>query len=201
MDINSIILEVENTDLIEPTERFYRNALQLGQRVKVAANAAPSTGFRGFAPSLTFAQPADVDALYARAIEAGAEELKPVAKTVWGYGGSLRAPDGTVWQVSSESKKNTAAATGELTSLVLLLGVADVKASKKFYEQNGAEVEKSFGGTYAQFRTGAVTLALYKRAGLAKQVGVSDATGGGSHRVIAVGDTALTDPDGYVFAD
>ncbi len=200
MEINNITLEVEDADQAESAERFYRDSFGLADRVSVVVAPSSSSGFRGFAPSLVLTQPADVDALFDRAIAGGAEVLKPVSKGIWGYGGSLRAPEGTVWQVSSESKKNTGPATGEIISMVLLLGVADVKASKRFYEQHGAVVAKSFGGTYAEFRTGQVTLALYKRAGLAKQVGLSDATGSGSHRVIAVGDTDLTDPDDYVFA-
>ncbi|MEJ1087555.1 hypothetical protein WDU99_04410 [Microbacterium sp. Mu-80] len=83
---------------------------------------------------------------------------------------------------------------------MLLLGVADVKASRKFYEQHGASVAKSFGGTYAEFSTGPVTLALYKRAGLAKQVGLSDATGSGSHRLAVHADGEFTDPDGYIWS-
>lgn len=199
MDINSITLEVDSPDLIEAVEQFYHEAFRLDERVRVTASSSPSAGFCGFAPSLGFAQPADVDAFFDRAVAAGAEVLKPVVKGIWGYGGSLRAPDGTVWQLSSESKKNTAPATGEITSLVLLLGVGDVKASRKYYEQNGAKVAKSFGGTYAEFSTGPITLALYRRNGLAKQVGAADANGSGSHRLIIHGDVELIDPDGYVW--
>ncbi|UNK69290.1 glyoxalase [Microbacterium sp. H1-D42] len=190
-------MEVDTADQIEPTGRFYAESFGLSGLVDIGIASAPSSGFRGFAPSLILEQPADVDLLFDRAIAAGAEVLKPVVKSMWGYGGSLRAPDGTVWQIASASKKNTGEATGKVERLVLLTGVADVKASKRFYEDQGVMVAKSFGGKYVEFSSGDVTLALYKRGELAKQVGVDAAAGTGSHRVTVVGDGEFTDPDGF----
>lgn len=40
---------------------------------------------------------------------AGATALKPAAKSLWGYGGVVQAPDGTIWTVASSSKKDTGA--------------------------------------------------------------------------------------------
>jgi hypothetical protein len=40
------------------------------------------------------------------ALAAGAAPLKPVAKSLWGYGGVVRAPDGTIWKVATSSKKD-----------------------------------------------------------------------------------------------
>jgi hypothetical protein len=40
-----------------------------------------------------------------------------------------------------------------LTEIVLLLGVADVAASKRFYVDHGLAVAKSFGRKYVQFDT------------------------------------------------
>lgn len=199
MNIHSITLEVASADEAAATERFYHDAFGLDGRISIRPTAAPTSGFRGFAPSLILAQPADVDALFSRAVAAGAEVLKPVVKSVWGYGGSLRAPEGTVWQIASANKKNTGQATGEIDRLVLLLGVEDVKASKSFYSSHGVTVSKSYGSKYVEFDSGPVTLALYKRENLAKQVGVTDPAGTGSHRVAVNADGAFSDPDGFAW--
>lgn len=196
MNIQRIIIET-TPDAVAAAEAFYRDALGVGDRVGVRATDEPTTGFRGFAPSLIFVQPGDVDAAVERALAAGARILKPVAKSLWGYGGSFLAPDGTAWQIASANKTATAPATGEIEKLVLLLGVDTVKASKRFYQDRGLTVAKSFPA-YAEFDSGAITLALYKRAGLAKQVGI-DPTGGGSHRIAVVADGTFTDPDGYAW--
>jgi predicted lactoylglutathione lyase len=196
MNIQRITLETA-PDAVQAAEAFYRDALGLAEQVAVRATSEPSTGFRGFAPSLIFVQPGDVDAAVARAIAAGAEVLKPVVKSLWGYGGSFRAPDGTAWQIASANKTATAPATGEVERLVLLLGVDSVRASKRFYQEQGLTVAKSFP-SYVEFDSGAVTLALYKRASLAKQVGIGP-SGSGSHRLAVVADGTFTDPDGYAW--
>jgi predicted lactoylglutathione lyase len=197
MNIHRIILEVSGTDEAARVERFYRDAFGLDGEIVVRATESPTSGFRGFTPSLIVGQPEDVDALFARAVKAGAEVLKPVAKSLWGYGGSLRAPEGTVWQIASANKKTTGEATGEIDSLVLLLGVEDVKASKSFYSGQGVAVSKSFGSKYVEFDSGPITLALYKREKLAKLVGVSDPSGTGSHRMAVASEGRFTDPDGF----
>ncbi|MBR8641290.1 glyoxalase [Streptomyces tuirus] len=197
--IECVTLEV--TDLAA-AERFYTAAFGLGGQVRLRASEAPTTGFRGFTLSLVTSQPADVDALVDAAVEAGATPLKPAAKSLWGYGGVVRAPDGTIWQIASSSKKNTGPATRRFDELVLLLGVEDVKAAKQFYVEHGLTVGKSFGGKYVEFATGSapVKLALYKRRGLAKVAGVSP-DGTGSHRLTIGSDAgAFTDPDGFAWA-
>jgi predicted lactoylglutathione lyase len=199
MNIHSITLEVAGADEVAGTEQFYRDAFGLEDQVSVRPAASATTGFRGFAPSLIIAQPADVDALFVRALEAGAAVLKPVIKSLWGYGGSLRAPDGAVWQIASANKTSTGPATGEIDKLVLLLGVEDVKASKSFYSSRGVTVSKSFGSKYVEFDSGAITLALYKRQKLAKQVGVIDPAGTGSHRLAVNADASFNDPDGFTW--
>lgn len=199
MNIHSITLEAASTDEVAAAEDFYRDAFGLDDQIRVRLDTAPTSGFRGFAPSLILAQPADVDALFVRAVKAGAEVLKPVVKSFWGYGGSLRAPEGTVWQIASANKKSTAQATGEVDRLVLLLGVSDVKASKSFYSGQGVAVSKSYGSKYVEFDSGPITLALYKRENLAKQVGVDGAAGSGSHRISVSADASFTDPDGFTW--
>src|SRR5690606_17186185 len=127
-------------------------------------------------------------------------QLKPPAKSLWGYGGIVQAPDGTIWQIVTSNKKNTGPATRTIDNVVLLLGVQDVKASKQFYTEQGLKAAKSFGGKYAEFApqdTDAVSLALYKRRGLAKLAGVSE-EGTGSHRITLHGHAGdFTDPDAF----
>ncbi|MCX3288403.1 glyoxalase [Streptomyces sp. NEAU-H22] len=182
-------------------DRFYSAAFGLGDRLRLRASEEPTSGFRGFTLSLVVSQPADVDALLDAAVRAGATTLKPAAKSLWGYGGVVQAPDGTIWQLASSSKKNTGPATRRVDEFVLLLGVEDVKASKQFYVEHGLAVAKSFGGKYVEFATGTgpVKLALYKRRGLAKVAGVLP-DGTGSHRLVIGSDAGpFTDPDGFAW--
>jgi predicted lactoylglutathione lyase len=194
--IDSITIEVADT---AAAERFYTAAFGLDTQLCLRASQEPSTGFRGFTLSLTVSQPADVNALIDAALDAGATVLKPVAKSFWGYGGVVQAPDGAIWKVATSAKKDTGPATRQFDDIVLLLGVTDVAASKQFYLDRGLTVAKSFGRMYVEFATGSspIKLALYRRRALAKDAGVSP-EGSGSHR-IAVGGAAepFTDPDGF----
>ena len=196
--IDSITLEV-----VDPSAaaRFYTAAFGLDTQIRLQSSEAPTSGFRGFTLSLTVAQPANVDNLVNAALAAGASQLKPAAKSFWGYGGAVQAPDGTIWTIASSAKKDTGPATREVNHIVLLLGVADVKASKRFYVEHGLAVKRSFGGKYVEFDTpgSQVTLGLYGRRHLAKNAGVS-ADGTGSHRLIIGTEAgAFTDPDGFTW--
>jgi predicted lactoylglutathione lyase len=195
--IESVTFEVSDP---ATAEAFYTAAFGLGgDRVGVRACETPTTGFRGFTMSLVVSQPSTVDSLVATALEAGATTLKPVAKGLWGYGGVVRAPDGAIWKVATSSKKDTGPATRQIDELVLLLGVADVKASKRFYADRGLDVAKSFGSKYVEFANPGshVKLALYGRRALAKDAGVAP-EGTGSHRIIIGSDVGpFTDPDGF----
>jgi predicted lactoylglutathione lyase len=196
--IASVILEGP-----EPAraQSFYADALGVESYVGVRASEAPTEGFRGFTMSLVVPEPATVDAYVEAALDAGATSVKPVAKSFWGYGGVVRAPDGTVWQVASSSKKSTGPASLVVEHVVLLLGVADVRASKRFYVDRGLTVKRSFGGRYAEFESAPkqVNLALNGRRSLARNAGVSP-EGSGSHRLAVAGDAgSFTDPDGFVW--
>lgn len=192
----SITIEAPDT---LAADAFY-NALGLTPYVNVRASDAPTTGFRGFAISLVVSQPGNVDAIISAAVEAGATTLKPATKSFWGYGGVVRTPDGTLLKVASSSKKDTGPVTRDIDQVTLLLGVVDVKASKRFYVDRGLPVAKSFGGKYVEFTaTSAVSLALYPRRALAKDTGVTE-EGTGSHRIVLGSDAgSLTDPDGFVW--
>jgi uncharacterized glyoxalase superfamily protein PhnB len=196
--IESVTLEVTDP---AAAGRFYSDAFGLGTQVRLRASDAPAAGFRGFTLSLTVSQPATVSGLINAALDAGATPLKPAAKSFWGYGGVVQAPDGTIWKVATSAKKNTGPATRQIDQIVLLLGTADVAESKRFYVDRGLAVAKSFGRKYVEFATTAspVKLALYGRRALAKDAGVP-ASGTGSHRIMIGSDAeSFTDPDGFAW--
>jgi predicted lactoylglutathione lyase len=196
--IESVILEVDDP---AAADAFYTAAFGLGSWLGVRASAASTKGFRAFTMSLVVSQPSTVDSLIGSALDGGASPVKAVAKSFWGYGGTVRAPDGTIWKVATSSKKESGPATREVDDIVLLLGVADVKASKQFYVDSGLMVARSFGSKYVEFDSDAahVKMALYGRRALAKDAGVPP-DGTGSHRIVIASDAGtFTDPDGFVW--
>ena len=195
--IESVTLEV--SDPAAATD-FYTAAFGLGTGVRVRASDASTTGFRGFTLSLIVSQPSTVSSLIDTAVEAGATTLKPVQKSMWGYGGVVQAPDGAIWKVATSAKKDTGPATRRVDQIVLLVAATDVAASKRFYVEHGLAVGKSFG-KYVEFAmpSSPIKLGLYGRRALAKDAGVSP-DGTGSHR-LAIGSDAgpFTDPDGFAW--
>lgn len=195
--LTSVILEVADP---AAAREFYA-AFGVGAHVGVRASEGPTTGFRAFTLSVVVSQPSTVDSLISSALDAGATVLKPAKKSFWGHGGVVQAPDGAIWKVATSSKKDTGPATREIDDVVLLLGVEDVKETKRFYADRGLAVGKSFGGKYVEFDTPSspVKLALYGRRALAKDAGVSP-DGTGSHRIVIGTDTeSFTDPDGFIW--
>src|SRR4051794_2484642 len=102
--IGQVILEVTDPPA---ADAFHAAAFGVGDRVGVRASDAPTSGFRGFTLSLVVSQPSTVDSLVGTALDAGAAPLKPVTKNLWGYGGVVQAPDGTIWKVATSAKKDT----------------------------------------------------------------------------------------------
>ncbi|SDK93219.1 glyoxalase [Arthrobacter sp. ok362] len=195
--IESITLEVP-----DPTAAtaFYTGAFGLGTQVRVRAADAPTAGFRGFTVSLIVSQPSTVSSLIDSALAAGATTLKPVQKSLWGYGGVVQAPDGAIWKVATSARKDTGPATRQIDQIVLLVAATDVAASKRFYVDHGLSVGKSFG-KYVEFAMPAspIRLGLYGRRALAKDAGVSP-DGTGSHRLTVGSDAGpFTDPDGFAW--
>ena len=195
--IESVTLEVADP---AAAEDFYRTAFGLTTQVNLRAPAAPSTGFRGYTLSLTVPQPANASALIDAALGAGASTLKPAAKSFWGFGGVVQAPDGAIWKIATSEKKDSGPASKQFDQFVLLLGVADMNASKQFYVQHGLEVAKSYGRKYVEFAApGPIKLALYGYKALAKDAGVP-AEGSGSHRLAIDSDAgSFTDLDGFAW--
>lgn len=196
------MVSVEHITIVSTDEtdaRFYEDALGLGARVRVQGGDAPTSGFRGFLLGLVVGQPADIDHLIGQAQGAGASVLKPATKSLWGYGGVVKAPDGTIVTLASSSKKNTGPVTRSVDEIVLQLGVEDVAASRQFYEARGFAVGKSYGRKYVEFDTRPLSFTLNRRGDLAKNAGVP-AEGTGSHRVLISADgEPFTDPDGYMW--
>jgi catechol 2,3-dioxygenase-like lactoylglutathione lyase family enzyme len=196
--ITSVTLEVPDP---VAADAFYRAAFGLGTQLRLRVSQAPTTGFRGFTLSLVVSQPSTVDALIGAALDAGATTIKPAKKGLWGYGGVVRAPDGTIWKIATSAKKDTGPATRQIDDIVLLLGVADVAATKQFYVERGLTVARGFGSKYVEFAAPAshIKMALYKRRALAKDAGVSP-EGTGSHRIAITSDAGpFTDPDGFTW--
>ncbi len=173
--IESITLETPDPTL---ANAFYASAFGLDALVRLRASEAPTTGFRGFSLSLVVSQPSTVDSLIGTALEAGATTLKPAKKGFWGYGGVVQAPDGAIWKVATSSKKDSGPATRQIDDIVLLLGVADVKASKQFYVDHGLAVKRSFGGKYVEFEIPgfAVQAGALRHAGPSPRTPVSPRT-------------------------
>ncbi|MFI0943810.1 glyoxalase [Streptomyces sp. NPDC021020] len=200
--MNSI--EAVILDAADPAaaERFYERAFGLGDLVRVrAADAEAGSGFRGYTLSLVVAQPSIVRGLVGSAVDAGASEVKPVTKSLWGYGGVVKAPDGALWKIATSAKKDTAPDSRKVDEVVLLLGATDVLATKRFYVEQGLTVGKSFGRKYVEFAApGSIKLALYGRRALAKDAGVPE-EGEGPHglAIAASGTSAFTDPDGFAW--
>jgi catechol 2,3-dioxygenase-like lactoylglutathione lyase family enzyme len=196
--IDTLTLEVAD---LAAAQNFYSRVFGLGDRLRLRESDAATAGFRGFTLSLIVAQPADAVLLLDDAIAAGATVLKPAAKSLWGFGGSVQAPDGAVWNIATSSKKDVKPASRTIDDIVLLLGAENVAESKRFYTERGFAVKKSFG-SYVDFDTpeGSIGLGLYKRAALAKSAGIA-ADGSGSHRLVINGAGAdVTDPDGFAWA-
>jgi hypothetical protein len=196
--IESVVLDAPDPSA---AEAFYATAFGLGTRVGVRASEAPTTGFRGFTLSLVVSQPSTVDSFVASALDSGATVLKPVAKSFWGYGGVVQAPDGAIFKVATSAKKDSGPAVRDVERFVLLLGVQDVRATKRFYVDHGLAVAKSFGSKYVEFDTAGspVGLALYGRRAAAKDAGISP-EGSGSHRITIRSDAGpFTDPDGFAW--
>ena len=166
--IDSVTLEVA-----DPTaaERFYADAFGLGASCACGPRRSRRAGFRGFTLSLTVSQPATRQRPHRRRPQGRRDELKPAAKSLWGYGGVVQAPDGTIWKIATSARKDSGPATRQIDQLVLLIGCEDVAASKQFYVDHGLAVGKSFGRKYVEFAipSSPVKFGLYGHKALAKR--------------------------------
>lgn len=66
-----------------------------------AGVSAAGEGFAGFALAHNVTSEAQVDALIAQAVAAGAALVRPAQKTTWGgYSGYFADPDGHLWEIA-----------------------------------------------------------------------------------------------------
>jgi catechol 2,3-dioxygenase-like lactoylglutathione lyase family enzyme len=182
------------------TERDGATVLDLGgngevvlaERDALARSAwrdGASSGFGGYTLNFIVEQPAEVAAVIDAAERNGATVLKPAKKSLFaGYSGVFRAPDGAIWKIASPKRKDSgpAADPPAPTETVVLLAVAEPKASKAFYEALGLVADRDYGDKYIDFtlRPGATRLGLMKRAELAKDAAVDPAGAGFSGLVL-----------------
>src|SRR5690554_1396779 len=117
--IESVTIEADDP---AAAERFYTAAFGLDGQVRVRASETPTDGFRGFTLSLLVPQPSTVNSFIDSAVDAGATPLKPAAKSMWGYGGVVQVPDGTIWTVATSAKKDKGPTTRQVDQVALLLG-------------------------------------------------------------------------------
>jgi hypothetical protein len=199
MDIAITSLTLEVSDPVA-SQSFYETALGVDSQVRARTADTPATGFRGFTISLVVGQPSTVNSLLQTALVGGAKTLKPAEKGLWGYGAVVQDADGVIWKLATRAKKDKGPATREIGNMVLLIGAADMGASKRFYVEHGLSVKRSFPGRYVEFDApaGGIKLALYPgRAGLAKDAGISP-DGDGPHGIaVNSGAGTFSDPDRF----
>ncbi|AKG44964.1 Glyoxalase/bleomycin resistance protein/dioxygenase [Streptomyces xiamenensis] len=139
---------------------------------------APDAGFRGYVMTFIVKQPTEVKNVVDAAVQGGATVLKPAKKSLFGaFSAVYRAPDGSIWKVAAPHKKDKGPVSEPAvpTETAALLGVADMKAAKSFYEALGMKVDKDYKH-YADFHpdSGTCRLGLMPRGTLAKDAGVED---------------------------
>ncbi|MVT26438.1 hypothetical protein GNZ21_08745 [Nesterenkonia alkaliphila] len=86
------------------------------------------------------------------------------------------------------------------TETGILLGVADPKASKRFYAALGMAVDRDYGAKYVDFTVtgGALRLGLMQRQDLAKDVGLAAAGSGFQQLVLSHDAASAQDVDDLV---
>jgi hypothetical protein len=163
----------------------------------VTLDAADPTAANRFYTAAHRAQPATVNG-FIGALDAGATPLKPAAKSFRATAASHKP--GRDDQAGLDlGEEDAGPATRQIDEIVLLPGVADVAASKRFSVDRGLAVAKSFGRKHVESANSveSAELALYGRCDLA---GVSP-DGTGSHRLMMGSDAGpSTDQDRFACA-
>ncbi|HWV38053.1 MAG TPA: VOC family protein [Vulgatibacter sp.] len=97
-------LRAESTENVAFFDLDGRLVLSLFDRRDLAHDAfvpPEGSGFRGFALAHNVASEAEVDAVLAKAVAAGATLTKPGQKVFWGgYSGYFSDPEGFLWEVA-----------------------------------------------------------------------------------------------------
>lgn len=145
-------------------------------------------GFGGIVLNYIVGQPSEVEALTAAAERCGSSVLKPPKKGLFGgFSAVVQLADGTVWKFAAPTKKDTGRAENppRPTEIVAILGAAEPKASKKFYESLGMTAERDYGNKFVDFEfvPGSFRLGLMPHRDLVKDAGLAS-TESGSRRAI-----------------
>jgi predicted lactoylglutathione lyase len=196
---------------IDDARAFYTSTYSLGGTsldlhgagqldLDAAVSSVASTEFPGLVVSYIVDQPSEVESLLAAAAAAGGEVLKPAKKGFFGgFTAVFRAPDGAIWKLATDKKKNSgpAAEPPTPTETVCILGVDDPKASMAFYTALGMTVDRDYGKKFIDFEFDAGTsrLGLLRRSELAKDAGVSDSGRGGGTSVLVSRQQSRADVD------
>jgi hypothetical protein len=111
--------------------------------------------------------------------------FKAAEKGLWGYGAVVQDADGVIWKLATSAKKEKGPATRKIDDLMLLIGAADGRASKRFYVERGLPVKRSFPGRYVEFDApaGGIKLALYPGRAMRTACSGSTRTRSGSRTV------------------
>lgn len=151
----------------------------LGELAADTGTEAVTMGFGGHVLSVIVRQPAEVRALLEAATGRGAAVVKPAKKELFGeYTAVYRAPDGAVWKLAADAKKDTGPMPDppEPIETAVYLGVARPKVSKAFYAALGMSTRHDYGNKFVDFTIadGECRLGLLPRRALAKDVGVDE---------------------------
>ena len=129
-----------------------------------AGQSPQSSGFRGVTLSYIVAGSSGVDDMLARLVAAGGEVAKEPRWAFWGYSAHVADPSGHLWKIASPKRKpllgRKPAATGGVPDVVpadelaLTIGVADMKRSRRFYEEGLGNPTKKAYSKFVQFDGG-----------------------------------------------
>jgi catechol 2,3-dioxygenase-like lactoylglutathione lyase family enzyme len=157
------------------------------------AGVAPAThGFRAFTLSYIVEAADDGDLVLAHTEQHGGRVSKPPKSALWGYSAYVTDPSGYLWKVASTKRRpllgrgEPGANNGRVVKpqeVPITIGVADMKRSRRFYEETvGLPVKKAFGSKFVMFEgcDGTSDLGMYKREALADDAAVQP-DGSGFH--------------------
>src|SRR5437763_374440 len=146
-----------------------------------AGMSPESSGFRGFTLSYIVADPSGVDDMLARLVAAGGQVAKEPRLAFWGYSAHVADPSGHLWKIASPKRRpllgrnRTAGSPDPVPAqeLALTIGVADIKRSRRFYEDGlGNPTKKAYSKFVSFDGDGAPDLSMYNWDALADDANV-----------------------------
>ena len=160
--------------------------LRARRHVGVRDSEAPTTASAGSRCRSWCPSRAPSTASSARPSTPAPPTLKPADEELLGLRRRRAGPGRDDLEVATSSKKDTGPATRDVDDVVLLLGVADVKASKQFYVERGLAVAQELRQQVRRVRhPGLAGQAGALRApGRSPRTPASPPDGTGSHRIV-----------------